>query len=257
MITTLGGFITKVKAQHKAWGQPLNVWFRGEPDCLTRLTPKLYRPKPDGTYHNENKLLQMFRMKASSFTLGTIPPRGDTDEWLFLAQHVGLPTRLLDWTESAILALYFSLKCEKPAVWMIRPMSLNKYVLETLRSQKKVEEIDEFPLTWFCPPDGRINIGHENIRGAWEPAYNGLELPVAVHPTYIHPRMASQRSTFTVHGHMRDSLDNLVPSDILAKLIIKPSARKSILENLRVLGIQEATAYPDLDGLARELSLIY
>ena len=40
------------------------AWFRGEPDVKTRLTPKLYRPKTNRNRHNENQLLQHFRMKA-------------------------------------------------------------------------------------------------------------------------------------------------------------------------------------------------
>lgn len=121
MITTIGGFISRIRKQYKEWGSPQYVWFRGEPDVETRLLPKLYRPRADGSFHNENKLLQMFRMKAPSFTTASIPSRGNTDEWLFLAQHVGLPTRLLDWTENAILALFFAFKDEKPVVWMLNP----------------------------------------------------------------------------------------------------------------------------------------
>ena len=223
---------------------------------MKRSLPKLYRPRSDGSFHNENKLLQMFRMKAPSFASASTPLRGNTDEWLFLAQHVGLPTRLLDWSENAILALYFALKEEKPVVWMLNPMKLNAHVIGTLTG-KDVDPFDEFPLTWFQPDQPRINIGHENIRGAWEQDKKGLELPVAVHPTYIHPRMIAQRSVFTIHGTTKLSLDKLVPSHLLAKFEIQPRKRQAIRNDLAILGIQEATAYPDLDGLAKELATLY
>lgn len=256
MITTIGGFISKVRKQYKEWDAPQYVWFRGEPDVETCLLPKLYRPRVDGSFHNENKLLQMFRMKAPSFTTASTPARGSTDEWLFLAQHVGLPTRLLDWTENAILALFFALKEEKPVVWMLNPMELNAHVIRTLTGNE-VEPFDEFPLTWFRPEPPAINIGHENIRGAWERNRKGLQLPVAVHPTYLHPRMSAQRSVFTVHGTQKQSLDKLVPSALISKFEIQPFARQTIYRDLAILGIQEATAYPDLDGLTRELSSLY
>jgi hypothetical protein len=256
MITTIGGFISKVRKQYSDWESPQYIWFRGEPDVETRLLPKLYRPRSDGSLHNENKLLQMFRMKAQSFTSVSTPGRGNTDEWLFLAQHVGLPTRLLDWSESAILALYFALKEEKPVVWMLNPMELNNYVIRTLTGEDVIEPFDEFPLTWLRP-DHSINIGHENIRGAWERDKKGLDLPVAVHPTYLHPRMSAQRSVFTVHGTKKRPLDELLPSDILVKVEIQPNARQAINRDLAILGIQEATAFPDLDGLAKELSSLY
>lgn len=256
MITTIRSFITKAKAQHTAWASPQYLWFRGEPLVETRLLPKLYRVKPDGSLHHENKLLQVFRMKAPSFSPGLTPSRERLDEWLFLAQHAGLPTRLLDWTENALLALYFALKTNRPVVWILNPMALNTHVAATHYSSN-VEEFEEFPLTWFRPPEPKVNIGHENIRGAWERDRRGLDLPVAVHPTYVHPRMGAQRSTFTVHGLKKDPLDLLIPPTMLAKLEVLPRSVQGILRDLQMLGIQEATAFPDLDGLARELGALY
>lgn len=255
MITTIGGFISKVRKQYNEWGSPQYTWFRGEPIIDTRLLPRLYRPLPDGSFHNENKLLQMFRMKAQSYTSFSTPPRDHIDEWLFLAQHVGLPTRLLDWTENALIALYFALKEKKPVVWMVNPIKLDHYVYNNL-SFENIAEFDEFPLTWVRPAHPKYNIGHENIRGAWE-NNKGLELPVAVHPTYLHPRMSAQRSVFTVHGTDKRPLDQLVPQNILTKFEINPRARQRIYRDLTILGIQEATVYPDLDGLARELASLY
>jgi hypothetical protein len=256
MIATVNGFVTKVKSQYGRWKQPQYVWFRGEPTVNTRLLPKLYRPRNDGTLHHENKLLQMFRMKAQSFAANSTPDRGRIDQWLFLAQHVGLPTRLLDWTENALLAIYFAVQTEMPVVWMLNPMALNTHVASTL-SGKQVEEYEEFPLTWVRPDHPRINIGHENIRGAWESDRTGLDLPVAVHPTYVHPRMGAQRSVFTVHGRNKEPIDLLIPSSMLVKFHIMPRAALSIQRELGMLGIQEATTFPDLDGLARELSFLY
>ena len=128
-------------------------WFRGE--CITKeniqyydpLLPKLYREcEENNARYNENKLLQHFRMKAPVFSSGLVPERGETDKWLFLAQHVGLPTRLLDWTESAMVALYFALKenrAEKRFVWMLDPISLNR--------ESAASNTSEFPLTWHDP----------------------------------------------------------------------------------------------------------
>jgi len=256
MITTIRGFITKIRQQYKSWDSPQYIWFRGEPDVKTRLLPKLYRPRPDGSFHNENKLLQMFRMKAPSFFPSSTPPKRNTDEWLFLAQHVGLPTRLLDWTENAILALFIAIKETRPVVWMLRPMALNAFVVEALTG-KEVEPFDEFPLTWFRPESGSINIGHENICGAWERDRKGIDYPVAVHPTYLHPRMSAQRSVFTVHGTRKESIDSLIPPDLLVRFEIQPRAKKDIYHDLAMLGVQETTAYPDLDGLAKELASLY
>src|SRR2546427_11117806 len=99
----------RILADTADWPKTRPPWFRGEPDVGSpnALLPRLYRHPP---FPNENALLQNFRTMAPSFASGTMTPsRGDTDKWLCLAQHVRLPTRLLDWTENALLALFFAI----------------------------------------------------------------------------------------------------------------------------------------------------
>ena len=122
---------------------------------------------------------------------------------------------------------------------------------------EKYSKIEEFPLTWFSPKDRSINIGTDNIKGAWEEDKKGVNLPVAIHPTYLHPRMSAQRSVFTVHGTDKTPIYEQVSSSILTKFVINPRARRSLVSELGILGIEEATAFPDLDGLAKELSKRY
>jgi hypothetical protein len=188
----------------------------------------------------------MFRARASGYH-DVVPIREHTDQWLFLARHAGLPTRLLDWSESALIALYFALKEDSPIIWMLNPLELNQ-----LSYHPSLGQVHEFPLVWH-DPRGALNPAFENLRGAWENDTRGVDLPLAIHPTYVHPRLRSQRSCFTIHGKRKGGLDQLVPQSILRRYVVDPASRQSMINELTLLGVTDSVVFPDLDGLAAEL----
>ena len=69
--------------------------------------------------------------------------------------------------------------------------------------------------------------------------------------------MSAQRSVFTIHGSRKEPLYDLIPDLILRKFIIDPNNISIMMNDLRILGIHESTAFPDLDGLSNELSALY
>lgn len=286
MIKSVEELISRVKKDYSSWQTKTLPWFRGEPNNVsTPLRPKLYRHKADKTKYDENQLLQQFRMKAPSLGLMNTPPRGHTDQWLFLAQHVRLPTRLLDWTEGLFIALYFALLKNEPVVWMLDPVGLNR-----LSCNISIAD-NVFPLTWFSEYSSPVrkedisdlaqfitlgenkikarsprhylirgfdeNLGIINIRGAWEKDSVGTKYPVAIHPTYVHIRMNMQKSCFTIHGKDKSSLSSQVDSSILKKYIIDPNSVSKMRKDLRILGITNTSIFPDLDNLSKDLTELF
>ena len=251
MIGCIEEFIKAVREDSAPWPAEQPRWFRGEPASDEALKPTLYR---DGFGPHENALLQMFRARAPGFH-DEVPHRDHTDQWLFLARHARLPTRLLDWSESALIGLHFALsEKEKPAVvWMLNPLQLNYFAHEHLPADGRKLLLREFPLPWVETPPNLANGAFENIAGAWQYDARGVSLAVAVHPTYVHSRLRGQRACFTIHGTRKEGLNRLVPDSILKCYQVNPASRQSMLRDLQLLGVTDSVAFPDLDGLADEL----
>jgi len=255
-VSSIPEFIQAVARDATEW-EPTFPWFRGEPaSAPTPLVPLVFRPPPcqykhsepnrAGFHFDENNLLQSFRRRAHLLELPIIPQRDDIDLWLFLARHVGLPTRLLDWSEGALIGLYFALLEEDPVVWMLNPYELN-------RKSAPDGQPNVFPLTWLHTQQPR-NIASINIAAAWQLGEGALDLPVAIEPTNIHPRMNAQHSYFTVHGKDRRPLCEQVGRSCLKRFEVRFDDPGAAIRELRRLGIARSTIMPDAEALAMELS---
>ncbi len=234
---------------------PTDFWFRGHARADWPLTPSIYRPTRAGT--DEVEMHAEFERRGRQLFSEAHLPR-DHKEWYFLMQHYRTPTRLLDWTDGALLALYFALsehvreqERQRPldaAVWMLDPEWLNRRTWKRLDPEHSYTEgvmLTEWAESdpWFPVPFGE------------KPLL--VPEPIAIDPPHVARRVAVQHSHFTVHGTRQDGLERLANErdSRLVKITIQQGKAKSILRDLATSGITETTVFPDLEGLSRELHL--
>ena len=156
-------------------------------------------------------MLALFKQRA--LPLLDFMPRNDW-EWLAIAQHHGLPTRLLDWTRNPLVAAFFAVEEQfngDSAIYVLR----NKKMLLT----------DKIP-----DPFKRKNVGK-------------------FVPAHVTKRIIAQFGLFTIHPNPAIPL----VSDEVEKLVIPSRLRKPLKDVLFRYGINRGSLFPDLDGLATSI----
>jgi hypothetical protein len=251
-VLSLADFVSNAEQTVRDWTPAdaewyLQPWFRGHADASWTLQPSLYRmEKVSGLgagYYTEAHLLDTFKLRARRYL--DHEPRSDW-EWLFEMQHHGLPTRLLDWTESYLVALYFAVRDadgnHDAAVWATNPWWINH------------EALGEYEL---FPADAPYAL-------CWQPGIPINKLPenvLAIRPVYGSGRIQAQRGVFTIHGTNVAALDSLAdmqrPDVCLRKFIIPAAAVHRIHLELTRAGITESVILPELAGLCRELKKFF
>ncbi|MCH7915674.1 MAG: FRG domain-containing protein [Deltaproteobacteria bacterium] len=234
-ITDIHDLFNMAESTQKLFGT--EAWWRGQADVKWGLTPHVYRQ--DRPLSWEQTLAARFVVMAPA-RYTRCPDHRDWRNWLFLMQHYRLPTRLLDWTESILIAAYFAVVKypeEPAALW-----ALNLSVLNELQVNKGALMSPGNPETkaLFNAPFDRTAEKSDKI--------------VAVMTNQIDPRMMVQLSGFTIHGS-REPLDNLAKNEqFLAKYEILAKSKAKIKDQLGMVGIMEANLFPDLDHLASDLA---
>lgn len=159
----------------------------------------------------ESRLFRRF--KERSLPHLQFVPRDDW-EWLGVAQHFGLPTRLLDWTTNPLVAAYFAVERDVEDNAAI-------YVCEVKRVLDKSKDQDPLKI------DGVLRY----------------------QPPAITERIVQQSGLFTVHPNIEDPFK----PDTLEELIIPADSRRELKRQLFKLGFSRGSLFPGLDGIASDL----
>jgi len=232
-------------------GDPPSV-FRGHRDIAWELAPSITRLK--GTCKTneiiakrktdksiERGLFIHFKDYAAASVPNWIWSGNETVVgWrlLFLAQHHGLPTRLLDWTLNPLVALFFAV--EKPSQICPKPKGACSFCKGQEHHDSTVQVLKNIDP---CSID-RLARDRKN---SYPPIYNYNELGL-VRPPHLSPRISSQEGMFTVGKNPNRPI---APDYIIR---IPYSRREELQRDVEKIGISRKTLFPDLDGLSSYLA---
>lgn len=213
------------------------VWFRGHSMQDWKLVPGFHRLKKVAS---ENDLINKFRQNAN--LLLEQSPKSDFD-WLFVMQHYGVPTRLLDWTESPLVGLYFAVT-EHPrangALWVLKPIELNKQTTAKPDEARYIPSFEDDSLKTYST----IAVEKSNLTGI---------LPVAVIATRNNDRIQAQLGAFTISHSTKTPIEKIGDKKHVAKYTIPAAAKVKIQEDLRLLGFTKFQVFPELDSIGQNI----
>ncbi|MCT4178902.1 FRG domain-containing protein [Elizabethkingia anophelis] len=234
-ITSLTDLIDNLK-QNVA-GINLPIWFRGQTNSAWDLEPKLMR-----TTHQPSETFYFNRFKQDASIILNHQPKSEFD-WLFLMQHYGIPTRLLDWSESPLVALYFAIS-ESPdadgALYVLLPTELNKISNYRPDHEFEIPSFEDEHLQNYLP----TTIARENK--------SKLQPMAAIAPRNS-SRMQAQQGVFTI-SHRENIYINKAGLEETSthtwRYIIPKEIKEDLKKELKLLGFSKFQLFPELESIS-------
>jgi hypothetical protein len=258
VVRTLGDLIDKVtptEPDPRTGRRRDSGVYRGDQDATGPLLTSLDRLSGAGSPHGkadleEHILRNFIRYSRPYFTQ---PP---VNEWevLVTAQHHGLPTRLLDWTYSPLVAAHFATVEGDPrsdrVVWRL--------------DWKSVHRCFRLPELALLIQDLEGILGGDRPMTPWSlfaaPA-SAKQFACMLEPPSLSPRIVAQSATFTLCSDKRQSFDRFLENhglgSALTKFIIPAAETARFRDQLDLASVDERRLFPDLDGVAAEMRRYY
>lgn len=197
--------------------------FRGHTDISWELQPSIDRDEFSDCHNkiargdHERLVFEEFKLRARP-NLTRVP--ANDWEFLALAQHHGAPTRLLDWSENPLGALFFAVETPTPtdsAVWCYSYVEQDR----PLDVAQDVNPLEILQVKLYRPP-------------------------------HVHPRVWAQSGVFTTHPIGYKKFDNPWGTG-LVRIRIPNFARPRLRVELQRMGVSRASLFPDLDGVGQHV----
>ena len=230
----------------------ITIAYRGVSAAHQDLHTSLYRLQGSSSARIEPHLLRNFRKYAARDA-----SPGDSDwNWLSVAQHHGLPTRLLDWTNSPYVALHFATadpaRYEEPgAVWCVDYAAAHEFLPEPLRREITTEEAGLFTTEMLS----RLAYTLADFDQYGDEA----AAPLFFEPPSLDERIVNQAAVFSAMSSATASLGEWLTEhpELYRKIIIPAGLKWQIRDHLDQANLTERVLFPGLDGLSRWLKRYY
>ncbi len=238
---------------------PNHFVFRGQSDSQWRLQSSLERVLGSQWSAERARLfetysLDIFKSKYHIYSGNEHTPRSKLS-WLSIMQHYGVPTRLIDFTTSPYIALYFALEAYDPlsgkdfSVFAIDYTSLMERSIDYIKSK-----------------DNRFQETRVSLHGKQDHVFEEVvdrysyDIAWITEPIELNARIDRQAGTFLISGNLEKTIESVInlplyESTTMIKLNISASLYEGVFVALRKMSINSKSIYGDLAGLAKSIKM--